>query len=70
MPTTTIKQGIARKYNKPINVRKDNILRYSRNENKLHDSAWKESAVLMDLLKRDTRSPVITLTINIQGNRP
>ena len=40
------------------------------NKNKLHDSAWKESAVVMALFISTKRIPVVTLAIIIQGKRP
>ena len=37
-------------------------------DNKLYDSAWKESAVLMALFIRNKGIPVVTLAIKIKGN--
>ena len=39
-------------------------------ENKLHDSACKDSAVVMDLFIRTKGSTVVTQEIKIKGNRP
>ena len=39
-------------------------------DNKLHDRAWKESAVAMELFTKTKRSPVITSETKNQGNRP
>ena len=36
--------------------------------NKLHESAWKESAVVVALFIRTKKIPVVKLAIKIKGN--